>query len=136
MWISPTPVLKTLQAYLVFICAFGFYMFIRVSKTLGLGGYFWYGCLVLAVEVLGATTTLIYGASLRPSTAPDSFVRSGLGSMGWQALPSTIRCCHPAPSYVQTVLSPLPGASAACRVIVSRDCACSTMACNRLSTDI
>ena len=46
----------------MFICAFGFYMFIRVSKTLGLGGYFWYGCLVLAVEVLGATTTLIYGA--------------------------------------------------------------------------
>ena len=46
----------------MFICAFGFYMFIRVSKTLGLGSYFWYGVLVLAVEVLGATTTLIYGA--------------------------------------------------------------------------
>ena len=49
----------------MFICAFGFYMFIRVSKTLGLGSYFWYGVLVLAVEVLGATTTLIYGASSR-----------------------------------------------------------------------
>ena len=58
-----------LQAYLVFICAFGFYMFIRVSKTLGLGGYLWYGCFVLAVEVLGATTTLIYGAP-RPHTPP------------------------------------------------------------------
>ena len=38
-------------------------MYIRVTKTLGLGHYFWYGCLVLAVEVLGATTTLIYGAA-------------------------------------------------------------------------
>ena len=42
----------------MFICAFGFYMYIRVTKTLGLGSYFWYGCLVLGVEVLGATTTL------------------------------------------------------------------------------
>ena len=55
------------QAYLTFICAFGFYMFIRVTKTLGLGSYFWYGCLVLAVEVLGATTTLIYGAARLPA---------------------------------------------------------------------
>jgi len=65
----------------VFICAFGFYMFIRVSKTLGLGGYFWYGCLVLAVEVLGATTTLIYGASLRPSAAMGCVFCQG--SMRW-----------------------------------------------------
>lgn len=53
-----------LSAYIFFVLAFGFYMYIRVTKTLGLGSYLWYGCLVLAVEVLGATTTLIYGMNL------------------------------------------------------------------------
>lgn len=56
-----------LQAYIFFIIAFCFYMYIRVTKTLGLGSYLWYGCIVLAVEVLGASTTLIYGAP--PATA-------------------------------------------------------------------
>ena len=50
------------QAYIFFILTFFFYMYIRVTKTLGLGSYLWYGRIVLGVEVLGATTTMIYGA--------------------------------------------------------------------------
>lgn len=49
-------------------------MFIRITKTLGgLGSYLVYGIFVLIVEVLGATTTLIYGALLLPLAVP-SFV--------------------------------------------------------------
>ncbi len=46
----------------LWIFAFFFYMFIRVTKTLQLGSYIVYGIFVLGVEVLGASTTLIYGA--------------------------------------------------------------------------
>lgn len=60
----------TAQAYIFFIFTFCFYMYIRITKTLGLGAYLWYGCLVLGVEVLGATTTLIYGAPLNTAGHP------------------------------------------------------------------
>lgn len=52
-------------AFFLYIVAFIAYMYIRVSKTLvGLGQYLVYGIFVLVVEVLGATTTLIYGTNL------------------------------------------------------------------------
>lgn len=60
--------------FILYIVAFIAYMFIRITKTLGgLGPYLVYGIFVLIVEVLGATTTLIYGAPLLPSALP-SFV--------------------------------------------------------------
>lgn len=50
--------------FVFYIVAFFAYMFIRITKTLsGLGSYLIYGIFVLAVEVLGATTTFIYGVS-------------------------------------------------------------------------
>lgn len=51
----------------VMLCYFGilcFYLYIRVSKTLDLGQYFWYGIIVLIVEIMGASTTLLYGVNL------------------------------------------------------------------------
>jgi len=51
--------------FVFYIVAFFAYMFIRITKTLsGLGSYLIYGIFVLAVEVLGATTTFIYGTNL------------------------------------------------------------------------
>lgn len=48
-------------AYIVALCV---YMYIRASKTLGLGGYLGYGLYVLGVEILGAIATLLYGVNL------------------------------------------------------------------------
>ncbi|KAL3150937.1 hypothetical protein ABBQ32_000684 [Trebouxia sp. C0010 RCD-2024] len=44
----------------IYLCAFGFYLFVRCAKTLDLGDYVWYGVIVLVVEVAGATTTLVW----------------------------------------------------------------------------
>ena len=53
---------RCLQIFFAYIAAFLGYMFIRITKTLALGNYFVYGLFVLGVEILGATTTIIYGA--------------------------------------------------------------------------
>jgi len=45
---------------LIYLCAFGFYLYVRIAKTLDLGSYVWYGAIVLAIEIAGATTTLIW----------------------------------------------------------------------------
>lgn len=48
-----------------YICAFVFYMYVRIAYSLDLGpGYIWYGIYLLCVEVLGFTTTIIYGLNL------------------------------------------------------------------------
>lgn len=48
-----------------YICAFIFYMYVRIGYSLDLGpGYIWYGIYLLCVEVLGFTTTIIYGLNL------------------------------------------------------------------------
>ena len=44
----------------IYLCAFGFYLYVRIAKTLDLGAYVWYGVLVLAIEIAGATTTLVW----------------------------------------------------------------------------
>lgn len=44
----------------LYLCAFGFYLYVRVAKTLDLGAYVWYGVIVLAIEIAGATTTLVW----------------------------------------------------------------------------
>jgi hypothetical protein len=48
--------------FILFVLSLGFYLWVRITKTLGLGKYLWYGILVLIVEILGGTTTLLYGA--------------------------------------------------------------------------
>ena len=53
-----------MSVFVFYICAFGFYMWIRIAKTLDLGSYLWYGILVLCVEVMGATTVVLYGTNL------------------------------------------------------------------------
>lgn len=35
-------------------------MYVRIAKTLDLGPYVWYGAIVLAIEIAGATTTLVW----------------------------------------------------------------------------
>lgn len=51
----------TMLTYFAVLC---FYLYIRCAKTLDLGPYLWYGIIVLAIEIMGATTTLLYGVNL------------------------------------------------------------------------
>ena len=51
-------------AFIAYILALGFYLWVRITKTLDLGPYLWYGCLILAIEMLGATTVILYGLNL------------------------------------------------------------------------
>jgi hypothetical protein len=53
-----------------YLVALAFYLYVRTTKTLDLGAYTWYGGLVLAVEMLGATSVLIYGVTLVLTPAP------------------------------------------------------------------
>lgn len=52
------------SVFVFYICAFGFYLWIRISKTLDLGQYLPYGIFVLFVECMGATTVVLYGTNL------------------------------------------------------------------------
>ena len=51
-------------SFIAYILALGFYLWVRITKTLDLGPYLWYGCLILAIEMLGATTVILYGLNL------------------------------------------------------------------------
>lgn len=59
-------------SFVTYLCALGFYVWVRLTKTLDLGPYLWYGCVILAVEMLGATTVILYGVNLirDPVTEP------------------------------------------------------------------
>ena len=48
----------------IYVVCFLFYMWVRVTKTLDLGRYLGYGVFVLIVEIMGATTTILYGINL------------------------------------------------------------------------
>ena len=52
------------SVFVFYICAFGFYLWIRIAKTLDLGQYLGYGIFVLIVECMGATTVILYGTNL------------------------------------------------------------------------
>ncbi len=52
------------SVFVFYICALGFYLWIRIAKTLDLGQYLGYGIFVLCVEVMGATTVILYGTNL------------------------------------------------------------------------
>ena len=56
--------------YAAYLAALAFYLWVRITKTLGLGRYTAYGAIVLGVECLGATTVLIYGLNLLLLPAP------------------------------------------------------------------
>jgi cellulose synthase/poly-beta-1,6-N-acetylglucosamine synthase-like glycosyltransferase len=56
--------------FLTFLAALGFYIWVRVTKTLDLGSYKWYGILVFVVEMIGASTTILYGINLLLSPVP------------------------------------------------------------------
>ena len=51
-------------SFVTYICALGFYLWVRITKTLGLGPYIAYGYFVLIIECLGATTVILYGTNL------------------------------------------------------------------------
>lgn len=50
--------------FLIYLVAFCFYMWIRVTKTLDLGQFVAYGIAILVIEIMGATATVIYGLNL------------------------------------------------------------------------
>jgi len=45
--------------YVLYLAGFAFYLWARITKTLGLGRYTPYGAVVLGVECLGATTVMM-----------------------------------------------------------------------------
>ncbi|KAK9803849.1 hypothetical protein WJX73_008180 [Symbiochloris irregularis] len=51
-------------AMIVYLAALGFYIWVRVTKTLGLAQYTFYGVIVLIIELMGATTVILYGINL------------------------------------------------------------------------
>ena len=53
-----------MTVFIFYIIAFGFYLWIRITKTLDIGAYQWYGIIVLAVECMGASTVVLYGTNL------------------------------------------------------------------------
>jgi hypothetical protein len=55
-----------LAVFLYFIAAFITYVVIRATKTLGLGSMWWYGAIVLAVEILGGLAMIPYALCLVP----------------------------------------------------------------------
>ncbi|KAK9857954.1 hypothetical protein WJX84_008696, partial [Apatococcus fuscideae] len=63
------------SVFFIYLVAFCFYMWIRVTKTLDLGQFVAYGIAILVIEIMGATATVIYGLNLilRPvyETFPD-----------------------------------------------------------------
>lgn len=50
--------------FFTYLMALGFYMWVRITKTLDLGPYLSYGIIVLIVELLGSTTVILYGVNL------------------------------------------------------------------------
>ncbi len=48
--------------FLLYLGALGYYLFVRITQTLGLKPVFlWYGILTLMVECLGAVSVTVYG---------------------------------------------------------------------------
>ncbi|KAF8062642.1 VHA-F [Scenedesmus sp. PABB004] len=55
---------------LAFLAATGFYLYVRATFTLAMGGHTWYGVLVFVTELLGLTSVLPYGLLLPVATLP------------------------------------------------------------------
>ena len=52
--------------FMAWVAAFGFYLYVRITKTISQlgGGYVAYGVALLVVEIMGATTVVNYGMNL------------------------------------------------------------------------
>ena len=89
--------------FLSYLAALGFYIWVRITKTLDLGPYVWYGILVLVIECLGATTVILYGINL---------LRMPVATYHVQARPARPRhlrsCCGPS-KLCMTILTCICG---------------------------
>ncbi len=61
--------------FLTWVAAFGFYMWVRITKTISQlgGGYVAYGVALLVVEIMGATTVVNYGMNLLYNPLHEKF---------------------------------------------------------------
>lgn len=68
MWLTVCITLQInwmgMTAFAFYVVALGFYLWIRITKTLDIGAYKWYGIIVLIVECMGASTVILYGTNL------------------------------------------------------------------------
>ena len=78
--ICPHPVQVSVHWYgwflfLAWVGAFGFYMYVRITKTISQlgGGYVAYGVALLVVEIMGATTVVNYGMNLLYNPMHEKF---------------------------------------------------------------
>jgi hypothetical protein len=60
--------------FLFYLGALVFYMWIRITKTLGLGKFTAYGIVLLVVEFLGATTVINYALNLLWNPVHEKFL--------------------------------------------------------------
>ena len=60
-------------SFFAYLCALGFYIWIRITYTLALGPYLPYGCVILGIEMLGATTVILYGINLIQDPISDTY---------------------------------------------------------------
>lgn len=58
----------------IFFCVFVFYMFMRVTFTMGVGAYLWYAILVFSVEVVGGLAMVPYALTLYRRVVPNDVV--------------------------------------------------------------
>ena len=92
--------------FLFFLGTFGFYIYVRTTRTLDLGRLFlWYGVITLVVECFGAVTVALYAINLLWDPVYNEFgedIRKPgmpLVSSTLAALPFSDRqvfswCCH------------------------------------------
>ncbi|KAK9804363.1 hypothetical protein WJX72_009368 [[Myrmecia] bisecta] len=80
----------------IFLVTLCFYLWVRITKTLDLGKYLPYGIFILVVEMMGATTTLLYGVNLLLDPVnpplPEDPARPGIPLVG---LPYHVRVLIP-----------------------------------------
>ncbi len=82
-----------------YICAFVFYMYVRIAHSLDLGkSYIWYGIYLLCVEVLGFTTTIIYGLNLLWNPVIEQFPEDPESPGKPKVSKSNNFACHSLPS--------------------------------------
>lgn len=84
-----------MSVFVFYICALGFYLWIRIAKTLDLGQYLGYGIFVLCVEVMGATTVILYGTNLLWNPVNEIVLQESEDGVGPGKLKVKFRCDSP-----------------------------------------
>jgi hypothetical protein len=69
--------------FVFFVLALGFYLWVRITKTLDLGPYLAYGIVFLTVEILGSLTTILYGINLLLDPLPPEAYKQERRSSSW-----------------------------------------------------